>query len=280
MKTFLKKTGITVLIVLSIVVVLTLASYILGGAGVFTWSVRSVVAPLEKLAANGVAELEKIYGYMYKYDELEKENSKLKKQIADMEEEVRLSAAALKENERLRKLLDLSGQHPDYQYVDASVVSWSSSNWSSSFFIDKGTRSGLSKGDCVVTEEGYVVGLISEADANTATVRTVIDSGTAIGAILQDASITAVAEGDFTLMTEGQLKLKYIFSNSDVLIGDTVLTSGSGGIYPSGLVIGRVSDLKEDSSGFDDYGIISPSADMKSLTQVFIIKYYEAENDG
>lgn len=280
MRTFFKKTGLIVLIVLALAVGLAAASYLLGGPSPFAWSLRGFLLPLEKLAGGGVAALERVYGYMYSYDELERENAELKKRIAEMEEAVRLSSDALEENERLRKLLDLSERKPEFRFVDAALVSWGSSNWASSFVIDKGERSGLSRGDCVVTEEGYVVGLISETSANTATVRTVIDSQTAIGAVLQDASITAVAEGDFALMTEGRLKLTYIFDNSEVLTGDTVLTSGSGGVYPSGLVIGKISSLSESASGQDAYGLIAPSADLKALTQVFVIKYFEAENDG
>jgi rod shape-determining protein MreC len=248
MKSFFKKAGITVLIILGLVVVITAVSYLLGGSGLFTWSFRSIMAPFEKLAGKGVLALEQVYGYIYKYDELEAENRELRAQISQMEEQVRLSEAALKENEKLRELLKLSVKNDSFEFVDAMVISWASSNWSSSFFIDKGTRSGLSVGDCVTTEEGLVIGLITEVNANSATVKTLIDSSTAIGALLQDASITAVAEGDFELMTKGCLKLTYIFDNSEVLIGDTVLTSGSGGVYPSGLEIGRASCRERVSS--------------------------------
>jgi rod shape-determining protein MreC len=280
MKSFFKKAGITVLIILGLVVVITAVSYLLGGSGLFTWSFRSIMAPFEKLAGKGVLALEQVYGYIYKYDELEAENRELRAQISQMEEQVRLSEAALKENEKLRELLKLSVKNDSFEFVDAMVISWASSNWSSSFFIDKGTRSGLSVGDCVTTEEGLVIGLITEVNANSATVKTLIDSSTAIGALLQDASITAVAEGDFELMTKGCLKLTYIFDNSEVLIGDTVLTSGSGGVYPSGLVIGKITELKTDSTGYDDYGVITPAADLSSLTEVFIIKNFEAENEN
>ena len=267
------------LIFLGVVIIITAISYLLSGSGFFTWSFRGIMAPFEKLAGKGVVALEQVYGYMHDFDELNEENKELKAQIAQMEEQVRLSEAALKENEKLRELLNLSEKNKDYELVDAMIISWGSSNWASSFFIDKGTHSGLAVGDCVVTEEGLVVGLITEVNANSATVKTLIDSSTAIGALLQDASITAVAEGDFELMTKGFLKLTYIFDNSEVLIGDTVLTSGSGGVYPSGLVIGKVTDLKTDSTGYDDYGVITPAADLTSLTEIFVIKNFEAENE-
>jgi rod shape-determining protein MreC len=279
MKIFFKKAGITVLIALAVVILITGISYLLGGSSIFAWSFRGIMAPFEKLAGKGVAALEQIYGYMHDYDELKKENRELKAQIARMEEKVRLSEDALKENDRLRELLNLSKKNKDYEFVDAMLISWSSSNWASSFFIDKGTRSGINVGDCVVTEEGLVIGLITEAGVNTSTVKTLIDSSSAIGALLQDASITAVAEGDFELMTRGCLKLTYIFDNSEVLIGDTVLTSGSGGLYPSGLVLGKITDLKTDMTGYDDYGIITPAADLTSLTEVFVIKNFEADNE-
>ncbi len=280
MKAFFKKAGVPVLAALALAVLITAVSYLAGGAGLFSSLIGGLLSPVEKLAGNAVSSLERVYGYMHNYDELVRENAELKSRIASMEKEARLSADALRENERLRKLLRLSEKKPDYRYVDASVVSWDASSWASSFVIDKGSRAGLKEGDCVITEDGYVVGLIREVGANTSDVRTVIDSGTAIGALLQDASITAVAEGDFALMTKGCLKLTYVFDNSGVLIGDTVLTSGTCGVYPAGLVIGKVTDLKEDRSGYGAYGVITPSADLKALTQVFIIKYYEADNES
>jgi rod shape-determining protein MreC len=83
---------------------------------------------------------------MHDYDEHKKENRELKAQIARMEEKVRLSEAALKENDRLRELLNHEQENKDYEFVDAMLISWSSSKWASSFFIVKGTRSGIKGG--------------------------------------------------------------------------------------------------------------------------------------
>jgi rod shape-determining protein MreC len=90
-----------------------------------------------------------------------------------------------------------------------------------------------------------------------------------------------VAEGDFSLLAGGQLKLTYVFENSVLELGDTVLTSGAGGVYPAGLVIGKISGIGSEEGGYGQYGIVTPSAELSGLSQVFLIlDYGEAEHAG
>ena len=83
--------------------------------------------------------------------------------------------------------------------------------------------------------------------------------------------MTAVAEGDFDLMSEGKLKLSYLPRDSVILNDDLVLTSGVGGMYPNKLVIGRVEEVKPSTSGADSYAVIVPSADLAGLKQIFVV---------
>lgn len=278
MKTFFKSAGITLLVLLALVLLFTGIGWLTGSSGMLSQSFQAVTAPVEKLLDRGVRELETLFSYMHGYDLLLEENRVLKARIADMEAEVRQSQGANEENRRLRTLLKLQESHTDYEFVDAELISWGSGNWSSDFVIDRGSREGVSTGDCVITEEGFVVGLVVETGVNTATVRTVIDAQTAIGAKLQESGLSAVAKGDFSLMSQGQLKLSYVFDGAALCLGDTVLTSGAGGVYPSGLVVGSITDLRMDESGFSEYGVVTPAAELEALTQVFVIRSFGEED--
>lgn len=273
MKAFFKKSGITVGCVLAAVLVILLIASAFGGG---IHSLRGVFAPLDKLVNAGMDKLEQVYGYMYNYDKLVAENAELRSRIAEMEQEVRQSVSSNEENARLKKLLGLAEANNDYVFVDAALVSWSASGWSSSFSINKGSRHGIEEGDCVVTEDGFLIGQVTEVSRGSATVQTILDSASGVGA-LTDEGVTAIAEGDFTLMSEGKLRLTYIEDTSRVVAGDKVITSGKGGIYPSGLVIGTVESVSIDPSGLSASAIVEPEADIAAVTYLFIITDYEPE---
>ena len=281
MRKVLKSAGLVVLSALAIVLVLTAVGRLTGRENIFTRSFQSAAAPVEKLFSSGAGKLEEMRAALQDYEALKAENDALKARIADMEEEVRQSQGANAENDRLRRLLELKRSHTDYKLLDASIISWGSSNWSSTFDLDKGSFSGVEVGDCVITSNGFVVGVVTETGLYSCSVRTLIDPRAAMGATVHSTGLTAVAEGDFSLLAGGQLKLTYVFENSVLELGDTVLTSGAGGVYPAGLVIGKITGVAAEEGGYGQFGVVTPAADLTGLSQVFLIlDYGEADHEG
>ena len=281
MRKVLKTAGLVVLAALVLVLALTVIGRLTGRENIFTRSFQSAAAPAEKLVSSAAVKLEELRAALRDYEALQAENEELKARIAAMEEEVRQSQGANAENDRLRTLLELKRSHTDYKLLDASIISWGSSNWSSTFDLDKGSFSGVEVGDCVITETGFVVGVVTETGLYSCSVRTLIDPRAAMGATVHSPGLTAVAEGDFSLLAGGELKLTYVFENSVLELGDTVLTSGAGGVYPAGLVIGKITGVASEEGGYGQYGIVTPSAELESLSQVFLIlEYGEAEYAG
>ena len=270
----LKTAGIVILAALVLVLAFTALGHFTGRPNFFTRTFQSVAAPLEKLFDGGAERVQAFQAYMRDYDALKAENEALKTRIAEMEAEVRQSQGANAENDRLRTLLELKRSHTDYVLLDASIISWGSSNWSSTFDLDKGSFSGVQTGDCVITENGFVVGVVTETGLYSCSVRTLIDPQAAMGATVHSTGLSAVAEGDFSLMTEGKLKLTYVFENTALELGDTVLTSGAGGVYPAGLVIGKITDTAAEDGGYGQYGVVTPAAELSGLGQVFLILDY------
>ena len=113
---------------------------------------------------------------------------------------------------------------------------------------------------------------MAEVGENWCTVRTLIDANIEMGGQLSRTGGAAILEGDLALMGEGKLKLTYLPENSQLMSGDLVITSGRGGVYPSGLVAGHVEEVRTDASGMTDYAVIVPETDLDSLQQVFVIK--------
>ena len=207
---------------------------------------------------------------------LEEENAALRKQIADMEEAIRQAENDSDENRRLREWLGLRQQRRDLSDLETALITeYAVSNWTAALTLDKGTAHGVEEGDCVIDPTGALVGVIERAGTNWSTMRALIDTDTSVGAQVFRTKELGVLRGEFALMEQGQVRLDYLPADSRLLAGDLVVTSGVGGYYPSGLVIGTVDEVRLNDSGTSPYAILTPQADISGLTQVAIIKSFD-----
>ena len=274
MKEFLKKNGIRIgVIVIAVALLIGLGAAARNGRTGFARNTTGVLSsPLQKVLSSTVNWFRTIYGYLYDYDSLLAENESLRAQLAEAQQSARDGIEATEENVRLRELNNLRQKHTDYVMESAKVVLWSSSNWSSSFTISKGSNFGIELGDPVVTEYGALVGQVTELGTNWATVSTLIDVDMSVGAFVGATGSSGMVVGEFGLMTEKLAKLTFLADGAQLFEGDEVLTSGSGGAFPAGLVIGTIRSVQSEAGGQIEYGIVVPQCELDSLVQVFVIK--------
>ncbi len=278
MKAYLKKYGIrlAVIVVLAALIVgLATRQKSDGSAGTLSTVSNGLRSPVQRAVGAMVGWLEGLYGYIYDYDNLVQENEALRTQLAEAQDEARSAAEANEENTRLRTLLGYLEKHTSYVTESALITGWDASNWVSAFTISKGTNYGIAKGDCVITEDGTLVGQVSEIGSNWATVRTIIDVNMNVGVLVGDSEIAAVVVGDYALMKEGCCKLTYFTDDVTLFVGDRVVTSGKGGAFPSRITIGTVTELRSEAGGQSYYAVVQPDVDLSLLSQVFIIKDFE-----
>lgn len=276
-KRYLLRYGVKVASVLLVVVLgVLIGNGIRSGlAGPIADGAGTLKMPMQRAAASLIDWMESIYGYVYQYDRLVEENNSLRAQIAELQEHARDYEEVEAENERLRQLQNLREKHESFEYESAKIVSWDSSNYASAFNISKGSNEGIELGDSVITEYGALVGQVTELGTNWATVRTLIDVNTNVGALIGDTGSSGMVVGEFTLMQQGLTRVTYLSSGSQIFSGDEVLTSGAGGSFPQGLIIGEVSAIMSEAGGQTTYGVVEPACDLDTLAQVFIIKNYE-----
>jgi rod shape-determining protein MreC len=262
--------------VLAVVLLIALGAHALGGrAGFFQNMSGALKRPVQNVVGSVADWLQGIYGYMYKYDDLKAENESLRSQLAKAQEQAREAQEATEENDRLRNLLGFKEKHTDYDLESAKIIARSASNWSSTFTISKGSADGVKLGDPVITDTGILTGQVTELGDNWSTVSTVIDASDKIGAIASQSGSTGMIIGDYKLMQQGSTKLTYLPSDSQIFKGDTVLTSGTGGAFPEGLVIGTISSVQTEAGGQIEYGIVQPGCSLGALVQVFVIKSFD-----
>ena len=238
--------------------------------------VKGVLTPLRSGAQALTAQAEQIYNYIFEYESLAVENEALKQELADLQDSVLDNAATQRENERLRKLLELKKAHEDYELVDAYIIGRSSVDWTSSFTINRGTTAGIQPGMCAITENGEVVGLVVEAGTNYAIIKSVLDSSLEISGTIAASGYSGMVQGGYAAGQEGLLLMDYLPSSSVIRNHDQVVTSGST-VYPRNLIMGYVVDAGFDDTGVAKYALLEPAVNIGSLEQVFIITQYSVE---
>lgn len=277
MKEYLKKNGIRLaVILLAVLLVVSVSSQLLGGsAGFLTNIILAVREPINKAATAAGSLLDGLYGYIFEYEQLQAELEATQMQLAEAQEEVRAGQEAVEENRRYEQLLGFAEDHSDYVMEQARITSWNASNFEHSFMISKGSSSGIEVGDAVIDETGALVGQVTEVATSSATVSTVIDVNTRIGALVGTNGSAAMLVGDYALMRQGQVSVTWLTEGAQLFLEDDVLTSGSGGLIPQGIVIGSVASIQSEAGGQTEYGIINPAVDLDTLVQVYIIKEFD-----
>ena len=239
-------------------------------------AVQGALTPFRAAATALTTMAEKYYGYMFRYEALAAENEVLKKQIAEMEDTARQAESVSRENQRLRKGMNLLETHEDYKLVDAYIIGWSTSDWESTFTINRGTNAGIQENMCAITANGEVVGLVTEAGVNYAVVKTVLDSTLEISGTIATSGYNGMVRGGYTSGNDTLLQMNYLPSDAIIRNKDQVVTSGST-VYPRGLIMGYVVDAGFEETGVAKYALLDPAADINSLEQLFIITDYTTE---
>ena len=277
MKRFLEKRGLWLLLAIAVVAVTLAAMSIFSSTASPLGNIVGVITSPFRSAAQSVADwYNEKQDYFADNRALRAATEELKRQIAEMQADVRDAETALEENERYREMLGLREKHRSFELESARVLNRSRSNWTSSLTLNCGTDYGIAVGDCVITERYELVGVVSEAGYNWCTVLTVIDTDSSLGARVFRTGDVGLAQGDFALMGQGLLELSYLPNEgSQLLPGDLVLSSGLGGYYPADLTIGSVREVRTDDSGAASYAVVQPAADLETLTQVFVVKDFE-----
>ena len=235
--------------------------------------VKGVLTPIRAGAAALTDQAEQMYSYLFHYETMAAENEALKEQISELEENARRADALIRENERLRALLELKDTREDFELVDAYVIGKSSLDWSNTITIDRGSNVGIEVGMCAITANSQVVGLVTEVGTNYAVIKTILDSSLEISGIISSSGYTGMISGAFSSGNEGMLQMDYLASSAILRNNDQVVTAGST-VYPRDLILGHVVDADFDETGVAKYAILQPAADFADLEQVFIITAY------
>lgn len=228
----------------------------------FRMSLTNIARLPLKIISNSFNYINRISRLSY----IDSEKLELKKKVRELEKKSMELEEVLLENERLRELLGFK-QNVGKSSIPALVIGRDPNNWSSVVFIDKGENDGAVKDIVVISGQG-LVGRVRESGKTMAKVMLINDIDSKIGAIVQKSREQGLLVGT----PKGNCKLIYLSFDSNVNKGDKILTSGMGGIYPKGILIGQVVKVAKEKGRLYKYAIVEPSSELSKLEEVLCVK--------
>lgn len=200
---------------------------------------------------------------------LKNENKDLKEKNSQLEQSLRELENIKTENETLKEYLGLTEKYGEYKTIPAYVINKDISNYSKIIVINIGKKDGVEENMTVIADEGLVGHVISVTD-NTAKVRTIIDTSSSISCLMSTNKDSIICKG--TLDSNFELKAMYISTDANLVQGDTVETSGLGGIYPKGIHVGIVNKIVSSKNITDRYAVVETAVDFNKLNTVLVVK--------
>lgn len=237
------------------------------------------IVPFQKGIAQAGLWLTSRSDSIKRMNELVKENEELKNQVTDLTIQVNDLQQDKYELSELRQLFALDEQYSDYDKVGARVIGKDAGNWFSSFLIDKGKNDGIDV-DMNVMAGGGLVGIVTEAGPNWATVKSIIDDNSNLSGMVLSTSDTLIVTGDLELMNEGYIRFSQLIDNEDAVVqGDQVVTSHISNKYLPGISVGYITQIKKDANNLTKSGYIAPIVDFKHLETVLVITELKQQKD-
>ena len=259
---------ITVILVIIIFVLLIATANMQDVSGGQTVA-GGVFVPVQRFFYQMTDNVSSFFQKTFNTTDLAKENQDLEEQLASLKSELADYDELQKENQRLSELLEYKQTQTSYQFKVAGIVAKDPGIWFESFTINVGSNDGVAVDMPVVTSDG-VVGRIEEVGLNWSKVMTVIDGRSGISSIIERTRDFGSVRGRMeSVPSDPLLDMDFLPIDTDIQVGDNVLTSGIGGIYPKGLTIGQVVEVGEQ--GNQKKVVVKSAVNFRNLEEVMVM---------
>ena len=202
------------------------------------------------------------------YDRLKEENESLKDELEAYKEKEYDEQLLKEQNDWLKDYINFRATNPDFKLTDAKIISREAGNYGTVITLNKGTAHSIKRNMPVITADG-LLGYVSEVALDWCKVTTVIEAKNSIGVYSERQGKQGILSGDVELREEGLCKMSFIDGADGVQIGDKIFTSGgSKSIYPAGLYLGSISELKIDEITGEAVATVAPKIDFTKLSEI------------
>lgn len=234
--------------------------------------VGDIISPVQGFMYQVATSVSQFFKSINEKQQLSEQYEILKDRVAQLEQQQLEMDEVIRENQRLKRLLDFKEEKDDFLVEGVRITGKNPGNWFNTMTIDKGSNHGVTVNMAVINDQG-LIGRVIETGGNWATVRTIVDGQSSVSAIIERTRDNGMVKGNNTLIFEdGLCRMINLPLDSDVVVGDRVITSGLGEIFPKGIPIGEVIEVMDEERDMYKTAIIRPDVDFMRLEEVLIIR--------
>lgn len=233
-----------------------------------------VLTPLQKVTSalsGGAASVWEKYtsidDVMDRNEQLEAENAELRQQMVDYD---RIKA----ENDAYKALARIQDTNSEASYVSAFVIGRDPLDEFGGFTLDQGSTDGVAVNDAIISDRGYLLGVVVEVDATSCKVMTILHPSFNAAGVISRTRENGIITGSADYAADGQCVLTNLDRATEARRGDQVITTGLGGVFPANLLVGTVQEVVPEQSGKSSSAVILPGADPRTVKHVFIVTEY------
>ncbi|UCE83286.1 MAG: rod shape-determining protein MreC [Deltaproteobacteria bacterium] len=227
--------------------------------------VVGIISPVQKVVRGIIGGVGGVWRGYFHLVGLEQENEALKRELQELKLQMNKYREADLANKRLRALLNFKTSIPT-PLLPAEVVAFDPSGWFQTILIDKGKKDGVIRDMAVVSADG-LVGRVIGVSGRHAKVLLILDGNSAVDALIQRSRARGVLVG----LGRNRCLLNYVQRNEDVQVGDPVISSGMGGVFPKGILLGKVQEVVRGNSGLFQTVEVEPAVDFSRLEEVMVV---------
>lgn len=270
MKLFKNKFFIIILSIALFLTILTSTLSVMGQTDPIKNVLNTVTVPF-RFAGQKISEsISGFKSYFASVKRLQGENESLRAEINSLEGKLVEKEAAIEENRRLRDYLEMKDTFSSFKLTEALVIGVEGENHTTFLTLNKGKKDGINIGMAVMVKEG-LVGSVCDVGSNWSRIRLANEASASAGAYVQRSGEIGVLCGDIAYKDTGYCTLNYLSEDADIKVGDLIYTSGEGSVYPSGIFIGRVTEVKTDGYSREKIATVQCAVDFESLKYVVVI---------
>lgn len=231
-------------------------------------AVSSIINPIQRMVTDLKNKVQGNTNYFADMESIKAENQELKQKNSQLETELRELEIIKAENATLQNYMNLTQKYSAYNTIPAYVINKDVSNYSSNLVLNVGSKDGVKEKMTVIADKG-LVGYVVSVTENTSKVQVIIDAASTVSCTISTTNENIICKG--TLENDQILRASYIPTGAELIKGDSVYTSGVGGIYQKGIIIGTIKEIITTSNITDRYAIVEPAVDFSKIDTVLII---------
>lgn len=277
MKLFKNKFFIVCLSVAVAVAVLMSVFSLMGYRALVRNVLGTVATPFRAIGNLFCGAVEGFGKHFQSIDALEEKNAELEEENRTLREQIEQAERLEAENERLRDYLGMKAAYPTFTLEEGTVIGHEGENYLTVLTLNRGSIHGIQVNMAVITKDG-IVGCVSEVGLTWCKVSTILEDARSVGVLAPRSGASGILSGEYTYRENGTCRLTFLDDDArsaDVRVGDRIETSGLGSVYPAGLTVGQVTDMRADAATRSLIATVKPTVDLSSLSYVMIITGYQ-----